>query len=253
MSVPERIAAWVRSFLGNVFLVPWTLLYCLIAMFFAAINKQETADEHVIFWAKSLLKVFNVEVVVEGLENLPKGRGALFIFNHQSHFDILALKAFIPRSVRFGAKAELFKIPFFGPAMRATGTLPIERDNRAEVFRVYQQAMSRFSSEMSFVLAPEGTRQKRPEIGTFKKGPAIFAINAQVPLVPTVIAGAYEVLPKQRLLPNRDRWKSKIYMRFLPPMETAGLAPKDAARIAEEARAKVVEAFSELHARVLNS
>lgn len=249
----ERLAAWIRSLLGNVFLIPWTILFSSIAITLAALNKQDLADYYVIMWARVLLKVFNVEVIVEGLENLPKGRPALFIFNHQSHFDILALKAFIPRSIRFGAKAELFKIPFFGPAMRATGTLPIERDNRAEVFRVYQKAMGRFSTEMSFILAPEGTRQKAAVIGPFKKGPAIFAINAQVPLVPTVLAGAYEVLPKQRLLANRDRWHSKIYLRFLPPIETTGLTVKDAPRLAEESREVIVQSFNELHARILNS
>src|SRR5690606_17085370 len=106
------------------------------------------------------------------------------------------------KHIRFGAKIELFKIPFFGRAMRAVGTLPIARENRAGVFKIYKEAERQFSRDVIFVLAPEGTRQKEPRIGRFKKGPFIFAINARVPIIPAVLRGAHEVLPKKSLLVN---------------------------------------------------
>jgi 1-acyl-sn-glycerol-3-phosphate acyltransferase len=242
-----RLLAFVRSILGILFLIPWTILYSVITIVLGNLNCFARADRYVRFWARSLLDAFGVEVKLHGVENIPTDRGVLFVFNHQSHFDILALKAHVPRVLSFGAKAELFKIPFFGPAMRALGTLPIDRDNRSEVFRVYKEAQERFSSTLNFILAPEGTRQSKPEIGIFKKGPFIFAINGQVPVVPVVIAGAYEILPKHSLVPNSTRLSRTVHMEFLPPIETAGLTSHDAAKIRDEAYSQVLRTFTKLH------
>ncbi len=241
-----RALALLRSILGIVFLIPWTVLYSVITIVLGNVNQFARADRYVRYWARKLLDAFGVHVKLHGVENIPTDRGVLFIFNHQSHFDILALKAHVPRVLSFGAKAELFKIPFFGPAMRALGTLPIERGNRAEVFRVYQKAQERFSSTLNFILAPEGTRQSKPEIGIFKKGPFIFAINGQVPIVPVVIAGAYEILPKHSLIPNSRRLSRTVHMEFLPPLETQGLTAQDAATIRDEAYSQVLRTFTKL-------
>src|SRR4051812_15382719 len=183
-----RLIALMRSLLGIVFLLGWTLVCSILTILFGNLRQFGITEKIMRTWSKTLLAIFGVEVKLHGVENIPKDRAALFVFNHQSHFDILVLKGFVPRVLSFGAKAELFKIPFFGPAMRAVGTLPIERDNRAEVFRVYKAAQERFSSTLNFILAPEGTRQSKPELGPYKKGPFIFAINGQVPVVPVVIA-----------------------------------------------------------------
>jgi 1-acyl-sn-glycerol-3-phosphate acyltransferase len=193
-----------------------------------------------------VLKFFDITVQTHGLENIPKDRGVLFLFNHQSHFDIPCIFGSIPKRVAFGAKIELFKIPFFGAAMRVVGTLPIVRDNRAEVFRVYREAQERFAQNWNFALAPEGTRQSRPEIGNFKRGPFVFAVNAQAPIVPVVIAGAYEVLPKGRILPNADKWRRTVHLRFLPLIETTGLSTQDVSRLTDSVHEQFVAAFSEM-------
>ena len=245
------LLALIRSLLGVLFLIPWTIFFSVWTIVFGNLNKIPEAEWGVITWARVLLKVFGVKVVLHGLENLPKDRGVLFVFNHQSHFDILVLKAWIPRTLSFGAKAELFKIPFFGPAMRAIGTLPIERGNRADVFRVYKEAQSQFSSKKNYILAPEGTRQPQAAIGTYKKGPFIFAINANVPVVPVVIAGAYEILPKHSLIPNADRLKRTVHMSFLPPVETEGLNTNEAAQIKDKVQADVQPVFERLHKMAL--
>lgn len=190
--------------------------------------------------------MFNVKVIVEKNEFAHGSQGVIYIFNHQSFYDIFAIHSVLKNTARFGAKIELFKIPVLNLAMKAVGALPIARDNRKEVFRVYSEAQKKFEEKWSFILAPEGTRQSEPQIGRFKKGPFIFAINAQVPLVPIVISGSYDVMPKNSLAINAGKWKRTIYISFLAPIQTTGLSPEQATELSERARELFVNEYARL-------
>jgi 1-acyl-sn-glycerol-3-phosphate acyltransferase len=186
--------------------------------------------------------MFGVRVHVEGLENLKKIHGAVLVFNHASFFDIFALAATI-RGLRFGAKVELFKIPFFGAAMRQVGMLPIDRARRERVFRIYDEATARMHNGEKFALAPEGGRAGQSLAGAgagaqvlapFKSGPFVFAIQAKVPIVPVVIRGTSQVLPKGQLFPNWDRWSRNVEVRILAPLETQDYELKDRPELQEQ-------------------
>ena len=53
------------------------------------------------------------------------------------------------------------------------------------------------------MIFPEGTLSRTGNIGTFKKGAAILAIDATVPIVPAYVDGLYEVFPRFRRIPRR--------------------------------------------------
>ncbi|MCM2282940.1 MAG: 1-acyl-sn-glycerol-3-phosphate acyltransferase [Bdellovibrionaceae bacterium] len=241
-----RVLCVVRAVLGVLATVLFTGVICLLVLPLAALGRMATVDRLLLLWGRTILAFFNVKVQLHDMNNIPMDRGALVLFNHQSHFDIPCLSGHMPKRMRFGAKYELFKIPFFGAAMRAVGTLPILRENRSEVFRIYREAESKLAGNWSFALAPEGTRQARPEIGTFKKGPFLFAVNAQAPILPAVIAGAYDVLPKGKCLPNADRWTRTVHLRFLPPIETKGMSIADVHALTRQTQEKVVAAYADL-------
>ena len=119
------------------------------------LGNRKVDDWHIRTWGKINYRAFGVRLSVHGIENIPT-EGCLFLFNHSSFFDIFALCGALP-SVRFGAKAELFKIPVFSQAMRMMGTLPIARQKREEVYKVYEEAKLRLKTE-KFALSPEGGR-----------------------------------------------------------------------------------------------
>ncbi len=241
-----RCAIFIRSLIGWPLAILYTGLMSVVTVLIALTGWTQAVDSSIQLWARGLLKFFNVHLVLHDWENVPKDRGVLFLFNHQSDFDIPCLHALPRPRVRFGAKAELFKIPVFGAAMRAAGTLPIVREDRGEVFRVYREAQKKFAEKWTYALAPEGTRQARPEIGNFKKGPFIFAVNAQAPIVPVVLEGTYDILPKGSWLPNLKAWRKDVHIRFLPPIETAGLKVEDVHRITRETHDQMVKAFAAL-------
>jgi 1-acyl-sn-glycerol-3-phosphate acyltransferase len=89
-------------------------------------------------WSRLALRVAGVRLVLHGDEDLHQARPRVFVSNHVSWYDIFTLLAILPR-YRFVAKAELFKIPLFGPAARRAGTIPIQRENRKAAFQSYDE------------------------------------------------------------------------------------------------------------------
>ena len=184
-------------------------------------NRRKFDNAIVEAWGKLAFFLFNVELKVYGQENMPQKQGAVVLFNHSSFMDIFTICKGL-YNIRFGAKIELFKIPVLGACMRRFGTLPIARGNREEVFRVYEEAKVRFARGERFCLSPEGGRFHAEQLLPFKAGPFVFAINSQVPLIPVVIKGAYDVWPKGKILANSDRWKRTIEIHILPMVPTVG-------------------------------
>jgi 1-acyl-sn-glycerol-3-phosphate acyltransferase len=237
---------YARALMGHVALIGATAALSPVAMFAGGLGYRALADRICLAWGGLLLRLYGIDVRLAGIENFPPGTAGLLLFNHQSLFDIPVLYGTLRRTVRFGAKIELFKVPLFGQAMRAMGTLPIARANRAETMETYRHAEAMFAKGFSYALAPEGTRQDEPAIGRFKAGPFIFAIGAQAPIIPAVIKGAHEVLPKNRLMPNIGARRRTVDLLLLPPIPTRGLGVEDVGPLMERVRSAMVDAYARL-------
>ncbi len=219
----------------------------------ASTSKRRVVDWFINYiWSYPLLFFSGAKVEVRGRENVaPDGKGFLILFNHSSLMDIPLLYFYFPRSFRFGAKIELFKIPFFGKAMELCGVLPIDRGNRSKVMKVYENAISRVNNGEAFALAPEGTRQKEARLGKFKRGPFEFGINAQMDLIPVVVAGAYDLLPKKSFLPGAGQWRHKVILQILPRVPTQGLkAPDDIEPLVATVQSEMDEVYVRLNSEI---
>ncbi|MGH8102173.1 MAG: lysophospholipid acyltransferase family protein, partial [Chthoniobacterales bacterium] len=146
-------------------------------------------------WSKVVLFVTGVSVRIHNEANVDLSKPHIFVSNHISWYDIPALASFLPRT-KFVAKAELFKIPVFGAAMRAVGMIAIERQNRKAAFAAYEDAAKQIHGGNSVIVFPEGTRGFDYSIRPFKKGPFVLAIAAGVPIVPVLTHGTIEVIGK---------------------------------------------------------
>ncbi len=186
-------------------------------------------------WSRVVMAAAGVRVVVHGGEHRV---GALHIFvgNHSSWFDVFAMAAHL-RWVKFVAKAELLKLPIFGPAMRYAGMIPIERSNQARARASIDQAGEEIARGASVILFPEGTRGRDYRLRPFKKGAFVLAIETQAPIVPVAIHGTFEIQPKGAVLIRPGR----IDLHFLPPIETMGVSYDDRNALAEKARASIAE------------
>ncbi|HKG94649.1 MAG TPA: lysophospholipid acyltransferase family protein [Gemmatimonadaceae bacterium] len=193
-------------------------------------------------WARALNAAGGMRLRVHNEERMLDPAPHIYVCNHLSWFDVTALVAVLPR-FKFVAKAELGRIPIFGPGMRAVGTVEIERENRKAAFAAYQQAALRIRAGDPVVVFPEGTRGTTYAIRPFKKGPFVLAIASGVPIVPTIIHGTIHVLP-------RGSWwlrSGDVDIHFLEPVPTAGLGYEDRDRLAAEVRERMAAAMREIY------
>lgn len=183
-------------------------------------------------WARSQLKAAGTPVTHVGFERVPRDRPVVYISNHQSWFDIIALAGTIPGTLRFVAKKEMQKIPLLGRAMKAAGHIYIDRQNRAKAIESYEDVAGWIRDGLSTVVFAEGTRSRTGRLLPFKKGPFVLAIAAQVPVVPCYCAGTFGILPKASLL-LRPR---PITIMFADPIDTAGMDYEDRHALMERVR-----------------
>ncbi|MCB0407087.1 MAG: 1-acyl-sn-glycerol-3-phosphate acyltransferase [Bdellovibrionales bacterium] len=223
----------------------FSVLSILISLIFRAPDLAFEIDRY--FWGRVALWLSGIQVEVRGLENLPQdGRGYLFLFNHTSYTDIIAMISWLPKMPRFGAKIELFKIPFFGAAMHSLGHIPIARDNRREVLKLYEEAGARVAKGVVFALAPEGTRQSGGELGKFKRGPFIFAVGAKMKVVPLLIVGAEQVQPKGSFLMNVGRWTRKIILQIQPSIDATEYTLENLSLLQERTKEQMAPQYQQL-------
>jgi 1-acyl-sn-glycerol-3-phosphate acyltransferase len=193
-------------------------------------------------WSRVILWAAGVKTIVHNPERMAGGEPRLYLSNHLSWFDIPALAGVFPR-YKFVAKEELFKIPVFGPAIRAIGMVPIERQNRKAAFAAYRVAAERIRDGSSVVVFPEGTRGYEYPIRPFKKGPFVLAIAAGVPIVPVLLHGTRDVFQKGTFLVRPGQFD----IHLLEPIPTAGLDYSDRDELAERARSEIVEALASIY------
>jgi len=126
------------------------------------------------------------------------------VVNHQGLADILCLYSFVPIRLIWMAKDSLFRIPFFGWAIKGAGTIPVRRDDRKKAMEALFAAAEQIRKGKSIVVFPEGTRSNPDgSMLPFKKGGFVLAKKAGVFVQPITIWGSFRILPVQdRLLPR---------------------------------------------------
>jgi 1-acyl-sn-glycerol-3-phosphate acyltransferase len=192
------------------------------------------------WWASCLVKAAGIRVRLHNAERMQSAAPRIYVSNHVSWFDVLTLAAVLPR-YKFVGKAELFRIPIFGRAARAAGMIAIERENRKSAFESYRVAADRIRAGASVVVFPEGTRGRAYGLRQFKKGPFVLAVAAGVPIVPTIVHGTIEVMP-------RDSFRIRagvVDIHFLEPIDAEGLTYEDRNRLSRAAWDRMAGAMHE--------
>ena len=134
-------------------ITPWTLFVIVTGVPLSFIS-PDWLHAYARIWARFGLALIGARLQLEGLDNIPRDRPVIFMPNHQSNVDILALFAGIPVQFRWMAKEELFRIPLFGYAMARTGYIAIDRSDRRKAARSVSVAARRIAAGTSVVIFP---------------------------------------------------------------------------------------------------
>jgi 1-acyl-sn-glycerol-3-phosphate acyltransferase len=172
--------------------------------------------------ARVMMPLLGVHLDVNGLEKLKRGQAYVFAPNHQSPFDIAVLLATLP-GARFAAAKEVFRERALAPPMRALGMIEIDRSDPKSAKLALDEAARRFGREVSVVIFPEGDMSAAGCLAPFKSGPFVFAIQAQIPIVPVAIQNARNVMAPYELSIHGGH----VSIDILEPIATEGLTFED--------------------------
>ena len=70
---------------------------------------EQIVNKHIPHWSRQILHITGVQLLVEGLDNIPKDTACVFVGNHRSYYDIPLLLAGLDRPHGILAKEELEK------------------------------------------------------------------------------------------------------------------------------------------------
>ncbi|MBI3317216.1 MAG: 1-acyl-sn-glycerol-3-phosphate acyltransferase [Candidatus Omnitrophica bacterium] len=243
------------SIVLNFYMWVWTVLYTMI-MFsfftlpywficFLADPLKRGMHGIAMIWAKGLLYPSPfTKFKVYGLKTLDPKKTYIIIANHQSMLDILVVLAVIPLQFRFVAKRELFKIPFLGWHMALSGYLALERSDRRSAEKVMHQVCELVKKDIGILFFPEGTRSLDGEIKTFKNGAFRVAQQTGVEILPVVIAGTHDSIPKHsRLL----RKQAAFAVSIEKPERVPGNSLPELEETRERIRAQMMKRLEELN------
>ncbi len=187
-------------------------------------------------WARANLRAAGIHLTVRGAERVRSGCTYIFLANHQSNLDPLAIMVATPVPFRVVAKRFLFWIPIFGQAIWLLGIIPIDRAHRGRAIRSMHRAAERIRGGMSVYFFPEGTRSRDGTLLPFKKGAFVVAAQARVPVVPVVIEGSGVLWPKGSL---RIR-SGEMRLTFGEPIGTEGLTVQSKDRLMDAVRRQML-------------
>jgi len=188
-------------------------------------------------WARGILFASRIKVTVHGLANIDPTQSYVYMANHQSNFDIPVLLACLPVQFRWLAKAELFKIPIFGRAMRGAGYVKIDRFNQKSAFESINEAAAKMKNGVSVMIFPEGTRSRDGKLKSFKKGGFVMAVDAGAPIVPIVLKGTRAIMEKSSLKINTG----EVSLNIEAPIATADFTRENKDDLIESVRAVIRE------------
>lgn len=190
--VARSLAAYISLLFSAVFGVVASIVLTLVGL--QGISQWATAR----CFRYVMLLTTDIAFEVEDPKNiLGTTRPAIFIGNHQTELDVLMLGAMFPKYCSVTAKSQLKHIPFLGWFMRLSGSIFIDRKNSKDARDAMQGAAQEIRSKrQSVYMFPEGTRSyaKDPVLLPFKKGAFHLAVQAEVPIVPCVVANYSHVL-----------------------------------------------------------
>ncbi len=132
---------------------------------------------------------------VVGAEHIPPEGPVLIVSNHESWWDIPAIGRVQPRTIRYMAKAELFRIPILGRVIAWGGGFPVRRGEAdRDALRTVHEVVEAGGVVGIFI---QGHRQA--ELDGAKAGAGRCAVVEDAVVVPAAVRGTGDWRPGRRV------------------------------------------------------
>src|SRR5262249_39822611 len=175
-----------------------------------------------------------------GLERLEEGWNTVLMPNHVSHLDAAILFGLLPVQWKAVVKRELYRFPFVHYCLRYAGFIDVDRKDHSEARSAIARAVASLKSGSAFIIFPEGTRSPSGELGAFKKGAFVVAIEAQSRLGPAAILDAAPLMPKGGFCIR----PGTVRVRLLDPVDAGEYSYDDRDGLVSEVRGRIARALA---------
>ena len=224
----------LRSFLIWLIALPLFLYACVLVWLGSFVLRRRGLENLIKAGCRTVLLVCGIRVRVSGRENLAHGRQYVVMMNHVNFFDPLVFYAAFPGIARGVEEESHFRWPVYGGTIRRIGMFPISRKNTRRAIESLRRAAAwiRKRPDFSFAVLPEGTRTRDGNLGPFKRGGFLLAIETGLDILPLVQSGAYRINHKGSLLIRPGR----VDMSIEPGVSTAGYGKENIGELIERVR-----------------
>jgi 1-acyl-sn-glycerol-3-phosphate acyltransferase len=177
------------------------------------------------------------KIKVEGAEKVSNPRNPYAVVgNHQSMADI-PLFSLLPWEMKWIGKASLWKLPYGGRMFKLAGDIPVDRSDPNARTVALEKAVEYLKQKVSVMFFAEGTRSRDGKLLPFKDGAFLAAIRTQVPVLPVIVEGSHDCLPRKSII-FRDC--PAIRLKVFDPVPTEGMTEDDVPRLRDQVRALFV-------------
>jgi len=231
---------WLFLAVSSVLLFPVALMIWAVTTPFD--RKQTLLHRFTCFWA-SLYTWLNPawRVHVEGREKIRRNTAYVMVANHQSLLDILVLfRLFV--HFKWVSKIENFWVPFIGWNMSLNRYIKLRRGDRDSVALMMEACERTLAAGSSIMMFPEGTRSPDGRLRAFKHGAFTLAQCTGAPLLPIVVQGTADALPKRGFV---LQGRHAIRIRVLDEIPYASFADIPVERVTDDVRERIAAALAE--------
>jgi 1-acyl-sn-glycerol-3-phosphate acyltransferase len=162
------------------------VLSALSQLLFFGVLGQKMRQVLIQCWAKRLLKILKIKIVVHGRRHLLNSKtGFLMVSNHVSWLDIHVINSVMPMT--FVAKSDVANWPIFGWIAKNIGTIFIKREKISDLKRVIHLMQSRLSTGEAICIFPEGTSSDGISVLDFRSNLFESVAQTQQKILPIAI------------------------------------------------------------------
>ncbi|MCK6553361.1 1-acyl-sn-glycerol-3-phosphate acyltransferase [Candidatus Binatia bacterium] len=186
---------WVFLVVTSIALFPVAVLIWAVTLLFD--RRLVVLHRFTCFWA-SLYTWLNPvwRVHIEGREKIDRKTAYVMVANHQSLLDILVLfRLFV--HFKWVSKIENFRVPCVGWNMSLNRYIKLRRGDSASIEKMMEACWATLAEGNSIMMFPEGTRSADGRLKAFKHGAFTIAKKAAAPLLPIIVEGTANALPKR--------------------------------------------------------
>lgn len=176
---------------------------------------------------RGAVELYFVDIQSAGRENIPARGPLIFAANHpNSIMDTVILGTQTQRIISYLARSGLFKNPIVGAIFRHCGVIPVYRaqDDPSQMHRnqnSFQKAYELLGEGGSIGIFPEGKNSMERSVQEIKTGTARIALGAEAE---QDYALDLKIIPVGLNFVNRDRFLSRVLIRFGEPIQVSDYA-----------------------------